>query len=96
MFKVPSNPYFSLKIVKLRKKTRRTVGVYSFLGQEFLVAITSTKRPPGARFEMKKRLKLSLKGVKRSFKKVDSYACAIRAKEEYFKRWRTVGHKRDI
>ena len=29
-----------------------------------LTAIASTKRPPGARFEMEKRLKLSLKRVK--------------------------------
>ena len=40
---------------------------------------------------MEKRLKLSLKRIKVS-KKVDSYACAIRVKEEYFKRWKTVGH----
>ena len=40
---------------------------------------------------MEKRLKLSLKRIKVS-KKVDSYACVIRVKEEYFKRWKTVGH----
>ena len=28
----------------------------------------------------------------KSSKKIDPYACAIRAKEEYFKGWKTVGH----
>ena len=37
------------------------------------------------------RLKLSSKLTKVK-KKIDPYACAIRAKEEYFKGWKTVGH----
>ena len=37
------------------------------------------------------RLKLSSKLTKVK-KKFDPYACAIRAKEEYFKGWKTVGH----
>ena len=28
----------------------------------------------------------------KSSKKIDLYACAIRAKEEYFKGWKIVGH----
>ena len=28
----------------------------------------------------------------KSSKKIDPYACAVRAKEEYFKGWKTVGH----
>ena len=56
-----------------------------------LVVITSTRRPPGTRLKMQKCLKLSLKRVKVQ-KKVDPYACGICAKEEYFKRWKRVGH----
>ena len=37
------------------------------------------------------RLKLSSKLTKVR-KKIDPYGCAIRAKEEYFKGWKTVGH----
>ena len=47
-----------------------------------LVAMTFTKRPLGERLEMEKRLKLSLK---QKFQKIDPCACAICAKEEYFK-----------
>ena len=54
----------------------------------FLVAITLTKGPPGAKLE--KRLKLSLKQVKVT-KKVYRHALAIRAKKKYFKRWKIVG-----
>ena len=58
-----------------------------------LVAITSTKGTLGARLEMEKRLKFSLKRVKvQKKKKVDLYACVICATEEYFKRWKTVEH----
>ena len=30
--------------------------------------------------------------MSQSSKNVDPYACAIRAKEEYLNRWKTVGH----
>ena len=36
-------------------------------------------------------IKVELK-TNKSLNKIDPYACAIRAKEEYFKAWKTVGH----
>ena len=53
--------------------------------------ITYSKRLFGAMLKREMRLKLSSKLTKVQ-KKNDPYACAIRAKEEYFKGWKTVGH----
>ena len=52
---------------------------------------TYSKRLLGAMLKKEMRLKLSSKLTKVK-KKIDPYACAIRAKEEYFKGWKTVGH----
>ena len=54
-------PYFSLKVAKIRKKQWQQK-VYTLLRPRLLlVAITSANRPPGARLEIQKKLKLSLK-----------------------------------
>ena len=49
------------------------------------MVITYSKRLLGAMLKKEMRLKLSSKLTK-------VFACAIRAKEEYFKGWKTVGH----
>ena len=55
------------------------------------MVITYSKRLLGAMLKKEMRLKLSSKLAKVQ-KKIDPYACAIRAKEEYFKGWKTVDH----
>ena len=55
------------------------------------MVITYSKRLLGAMLKKEMRLKLRSKLTKVK-KKIDPYACAIRAKEEYFKGWKTVGH----
>ena len=77
-----SNPYwtpcFSLKIVKIRKNNE-TVGVYSLEAKITSCGYYVYKKTSWSKARDEEEVKIDLE------MSLDPYACAIRAKEEYFK-----------
>ena len=68
------------------------VGVHSFEAKIASRGYHINKRNSWSKARDGKEIKVQLETSQSSKKKVDLYACVIRAKEEYFKRWKIVEH----
>ena len=68
-----------------------TVGVYSFQSKIASRGYPVYKETSWSKVRDDKEVKVELE-TSQNFKQVDSFACAVRVKEGYFKGWKTVGH----